>query len=96
MHFSPLPEGENKKYIGVSLMKIDFISNGELGNLIVTVLNPDDIFEVVKTLEFLEKFLCVNLSYDVDFNYNEVHVRRFESCTQFGIQIRSCKRLIDA
>ena len=55
-------------------MKIDFISNGELGNLIVTVLNPDDIFEVVKTLEFLEKFLCVNLSYDVDFNYNEVHV----------------------
>ena len=26
------------------------------------------------TLEFLEKFLCVNLSYDVDFNYNEVHV----------------------
>ena len=47
-------------------MKIDFISNGELGNLIVTVLNPDDIFEVVKTLEFLEKFLCVNLSYDVD------------------------------
>jgi len=43
-------------------MKIDFISNGELGNLIVTVLNPDDIFEVVKTLEFLEKFLCVNLS----------------------------------
>ena len=55
-------------------MKINFTSNGELGNLIVTVLNPDDIFEVVKTLEFLEKFLCVNLSYDVDFNYNEVHV----------------------
>ena len=55
-------------------MKIDFISNGELGNLIVTVLKPDDVFEVVKTLEFLEKFLCTNLPYDVDFNYNEVHV----------------------
>lgn len=55
-------------------MKINFTSNGELGNLIVTVLNPDDIFEVVKTLEFLEKFLCRKLSYDVDFNYNEVHV----------------------
>ena len=55
-------------------MKIDFISSRELGNLIVTVLNPDDIFEIVKTLEFLKKFLCVNLAYDVDFNYNEVHV----------------------
>lgn len=35
-------------------MKIDFISNGELGNLIVTVLNPDDIFEVVKLWNFLK------------------------------------------
>lgn len=53
-------------------MKINFTSNGELGNLIVTVLNPDDIFEVVKTLEFLEKFFCRKLSYVVDFNYRTV------------------------
>ena len=59
-------------------MKIDFVSNNFTGNLIVTVFNIEDIFEVEKALEFIAKFLCKFLckvlDYDVDYEYKEISV----------------------
>ena len=40
-------------------MKIDFVSNNFTGNLIVTVFNIEDIFEVEKALEFIVKSLTM-------------------------------------
>ena len=51
-------------------MKIDFVSNNFTGNLIVTVFN----LEVEKALEFIAKFLCKVLDYDVDYEYKEISV----------------------
>ncbi|MFR1553099.1 MAG: hypothetical protein ACLSTV_00250 [Coriobacteriales bacterium] len=55
-------------------MKIDFVSNNFTGNLIVTVFNLEDIFEVEKALEFIAKFLCKTFDYDVDYEYKEISV----------------------
>ncbi len=55
-------------------MKIDYVSNNSLGNLIVTVFHLEDIFAVEKALEFIEKFLCKCIDYDVDYEYKEVNV----------------------
>ena len=55
-------------------MKIDFVSNNFTGNLIVTVFNLEDIFEVKKALEFIAKFLSKTLDYDVDYEYREISV----------------------
>ena len=55
-------------------MKIDYVSNNFTGNLIVTVFNLEDIFEVEKALEFIEKFLSKHIDYDVDYEYKEINV----------------------
>ena len=55
-------------------MKIDYVSNNFTGNLIVTVFNLEDIFEVEKALEFIEKFLYKHIDYDVDYEYKEINV----------------------
>lgn len=55
-------------------MKIDYVSNNFTGNLIVTVFNLEDIFEVEKALEFIEKFLYKHIEYDVDYEYKEISI----------------------
>ena len=41
---------------------------------IVTVHEKDDLFKVVKTLEFISKLLCVKLDYEVNFDEKEIIV----------------------
>lgn len=55
-------------------MKIEYVSNNFTGNLIVTVFNLEEIFEVEKALGFIEKFLCRTFDYDVDYEYKEISV----------------------
>ena len=74
MLLPPLPKGKIKYIRRFSAMKIDFVSNNFTGNLIVTVFNIEDIFEVEKALEFIAKFLCKILDYDVDYEYKEISV----------------------
>ena len=41
---------------------------------VITVYNQDDLFEVVNTLEFLSKLLCVKLDYEVNLDEKEIIV----------------------
>lgn len=39
---------------------------------VITVYEKDDLFKVVKTLEFISKLLCVKLDYEVNFDEKEI------------------------
>ena len=41
---------------------------------VITVCETDDLFKVVKTLEFISKLLCVKLDYYTDFDEKEIIV----------------------
>ena len=41
---------------------------------VITVYEKDDLFKVVKTLEFISKLLCVKLDYYADLEKNEIIV----------------------
>lgn len=41
---------------------------------VITVYEKDDLFKVVKTLEFISKLFCVKLDYEVDPDEKEIIV----------------------
>lgn len=55
-------------------METYYTSNNGLGKAIIFVYEKDDLFEVIKTLEFISKLLSLKLDYDVDFDENEISV----------------------
>ena len=53
-------------------MKIDFYKN----TLIITLYNPDDIYDIWNTIDEMEKTLCKKLDVDEDAfdEFNEIHI----------------------
>ena len=49
-------------------METYYTSNNGLSKAIILVYAKDDLFEVIKTLEFISKLLCLELDYDVNFD----------------------------
>ena len=41
---------------------------------VITVYEKDDLFKVVKTLEFISKLLCVKFDYEVNIDEKEIIV----------------------
>ena len=56
-------------------MEINFKSTEDnYGNVIISLSNSDELLEVANTLEFISKLLCNHISYDLDFDSNEITV----------------------
>lgn len=53
-------------------MKIDYETN----TLIITLLNTEDLYILLNTIEEIERLLCKKLSVDEDpfTEYNEIHI----------------------
>ena len=44
------------------------------GNVIISLSSSNELLEVANTLEFISKLLCYHISYDLDFDSNEITV----------------------
>ena len=56
-------------------MEINYRSTEDnYGNVIISLSNEQDLFEVANTLEFISELLCNHISYDIDFDNNEITV----------------------
>ena len=55
-------------------METYYTSNNGFSKTIIFVYEKDDLYKVIKTLEFISKLLCSKLDYDVDFDENEISV----------------------
>ena len=56
-------------------MEINFKSTEDnYGNVIISLSNGDELLEVANTLEFISELLCYHISYDSDFDSNEITV----------------------
>ena len=55
-------------------METYYTSNNGFGKTIIFVYEKDDLYKVIKTLEFISKLLCSKIDYDVDFDENEISV----------------------
>ena len=55
-------------------METYYTSKNGFSKTVITVCDQQDLFEVVNTLKFISKLLCLNLDYEVNLNENEISV----------------------
>ena len=55
-------------------METYYTEINDFSKLVITVYEKDDLFKVVKTLDFISKFLCVKLDYEISLDEKEIIV----------------------
>ena len=55
-------------------METYYTEINDFSKLVITVYEKDDLFKVVKALEFISKLLCVKLDYEISLDEKEIIV----------------------